>query len=82
MLKELLEEVMFCQNTTRWYGELAQMVERALSMGEVEGSMPSFSNRKLIRVMSCFGSWCRELLHTMASDKVLLWPALQDPILS
>ncbi len=53
------------------------MVERALSMGEVEGSMPSFSNRKLVRVIASFGSWCRELLHTMASDKVLLWPALR-----
>ena len=37
------------------HGELAQMVERALSMGEVEGSMPSFSNYP--RTIEYFGSY-------------------------
>ena len=52
------------------------MVERALSMGEVEGSMPSFSSSPVHMLVSPHVlASCVTLIHD-ASDKALLWPAL------
>ena len=37
------------------FGELAQMVERSLSMREVGGSIPPFSTLKVLRLLM---GWC------------------------
>ena len=47
-----------------YQGELAQLVERVLSMHEVAGSIPAFSTIKLLHLC---------LLHILMSSQPIMW---------